>query len=472
VGVSSGVFRKGFLMSGFRILLIDDEPAQITSIKSFLKRRNYTILTASSGEEGLSFIDDGNVDLVLTDFRMPDMNGLEVVQNIKSLNPEIPVVVITAFSDTKDAVQVMKEGAFDYLSKPVDLDELELLVTKAKEHRYLISENKLLREQLEEKYKFNSIISQSREMEEVLNTAGRVAKSKATVLLRGQSGTGKELVAKAIHYSSDRKDKSLITVNCAALSENLLESELFGHEKGSFTGASSQRIGRFEQAEGGTLFIDEIGDIALQTQVKLLRVLQFGEFERVGGSKTIKVDVRVITATNRDLEQLIKNGLFREDLFYRINVVTINLPALRERKIDIPVLIRHFIEKYALENDKNVQEISKEAQDYLMRYGYPGNIRELENIIERAVVMSREKVITTIDLPAGLSLTNEKSAFDPDDFTDSYTTKVAAFETAMIDSALELKNGNQSRAAELLGISERHLRSRMSKLNIVNTKRR
>jgi two-component system NtrC family response regulator len=459
-------------MSGFRILLIDDEPAQITSIKSFLKRRNYTILTASSGEEGLSFIDDGNVDLVLTDFRMPDMNGLEVVQNIKSLNPEIPVVVITAFSDTKDAVQVMKEGAFDYLSKPVDLDELELLVTKAKEHRYLISENKLLREQLEEKYKFNSIISQSREMEEVLNTAGRVAKSKATVLLRGQSGTGKELVAKAIHYSSDRKDKSLITVNCAALSENLLESELFGHEKGSFTGASSQRIGRFEQAEGGTLFIDEIGDIALQTQVKLLRALQFGEFERVGGSKTIKVDVRVITATNRDLEQLIKNGLFREDLFYRINVVTINLPTLRERKIDIPVLIRHFIEKYALENDKNVQEISKEAQDYLMRYGYPGNIRELENIIERAVVMSREKVITTIDLPAGLSLTNEKSAFDPDDFTDSYTTKVAAFETAMIDSALELKNGNQSRAAELLGISERHLRSRMSKLNIVNTKRR
>jgi two-component system NtrC family response regulator len=459
-------------MSDFRILLIDDEPAQITSIKSFLKRRNYSILTASSGEEGLTFIDDGNVDLVLTDFRMPDMNGLEVVKNIKNLNPEIPVVVITAFSDTKDAVQVMKEGAFDYLSKPVDLDELEMLVSKAKEHRYLISENKVLREQLEEKYKFDSIISQSREMEEVLNTAGRVAKSKATVLLRGQSGTGKELIAKAIHYSSNRKDKSMITVNCAALSENLLESELFGHEKGSFTGASSQRIGRFEQAEGGTLFIDEIGDIALQTQVKLLRALQFGEFERVGGSKTIKVDVRVITATNRDLEQLIKDSLFREDLFYRINVVTINLPSLRERKTDIPVLIRHFIEKYALENDKNVQDISKEAQDYLMRYSYPGNIRELENIIERAVVMSREKVITTSDLPAGLSLTNEKSAFDPDDFTDSYIKKVSAFETAMIESALELKNGNQSRAAEVLGISERHLRSRMSKLNIINTKRR
>ena len=327
-------------MSEFRILLIDDEPAQITSIKSFLKRRNYSILTASSGKEGISHIDNGNVDLVFTDFRMPDMNGLEVVQNIKKLNPEIPVVVITAFSDTKDAVKVMKEGAFDYLSKPIDLDELELLVNKAKDHRYLVSENKLLREQLEEKYRFDSIISQSREMEEVLNTSGRVAKSKATVLLRGKSGTGKELIAKAIHYSSERKDKPLIIVNCAALSENLLESELFGHERGAFTGATVQRIGRFEQAEGGTLFIDEIGDIALQTQVKLLRALQFGEFERVGGSKTIKVDVRVITATNRNLDQLIKDGLFREDLFYRINVFTINLPALRERKTDIPVLIR------------------------------------------------------------------------------------------------------------------------------------
>jgi two-component system NtrC family response regulator len=459
-------------MSDFRILLIDDEPAQITSIKSFLKRRDYTILTASSGKEGLNFINDGNVDLVFTDFRMPDMNGLEVVQNIKNINPEIPVVVITAFSDTKDAVKVMKEGAFDYLSKPVDLDELEILVGKAKEHRYLISENKQLRKSLEEKYRFDSIISQSREMEEVLNTAGRVAKSKATVLIRGQSGTGKELIAKAIHYSSDRKDNALITVNCAALSENLLESELFGHEKGSFTGASAQRIGRFEQAEGGTLFIDEIGDIALQTQVKLLRVLQFGEFERVGGSTSIKVDVRVITATNRDLEQLIKKGLFREDLFYRINVVTINLPALRERKTDIPLLIRHFIEKYARENNKNVRNISKEAQDHLMRYSFPGNIRELENIIERAVVMSRDELITTSDLPTGLSLANENAVFDPDDFTDSYTQKVAAFETAMIDAALELKNGNQSRAAKLLGISERHLRSRMSKLNIINTKRR
>ncbi|MEJ2053639.1 MAG: sigma-54 dependent transcriptional regulator [Calditrichaceae bacterium] len=458
-------------MSDFTILLIDDEPNQIISIKSFLKRRNFIIFTANSGNEGLEILQNNRVDMVLSDFRMPDMNGLDVVKAVKQFNPEIPVVVITAFSDTKDAVQVMKEGAFDYLSKPIDLDEVEILIQKAKAHRYLISENRLLKEQLHEKYKFDAIISQSHEMEEVLNTAGRVAKSKATVLIRGESGTGKELVAKAIHYGSDRKDKPLITVNCAALSEHLLESELFGHEKGSFTGAVSQRIGRFEQADGGTLFIDEVGDMAPQTQVKLLRALQFGEFQRVGGSQTIKTDVRVITATNRDLEELIHNGQFREDLFYRINVVTIPLPPLRERKTDIPVLINHFIKKYAEENDKEIKGISKEARDYLMRYHFPGNIRELENIIERAVVLARENIISTSDLPSVLSSSNGNSILDPYNFTDPYPDKVAKFEQVMIEKALELKNGNQSQAAKHLGISERHLRSRMSKLNIVNTMR-
>jgi two-component system NtrC family response regulator len=372
-------------------------------------------------------------------------------------------VVITAFSQTEDAVQVMKEGAYDYLSKPVDLDELELLVKKAREHNFLISENKLLKEQLQEKYKFDSIISQSGEMEEVLNTAARVAPSKATVLIRGESGTGKELIAKAIHFASDRKDKPMITVNCAALTESLLESELFGHEKGSFTGAINQRIGRFEQAGGGTLFIDEVGDIPLQ--------LQFGQFERVGGTQTIQTDVRVITATNRNLEALIEKGLFREDLFYRINVVTIHIPPLRERKTDIPVLIRHFLEKFAKANNKPIKGISKEAQDYLMRYHFPGNIRELENLIERAVVLARDDIITTSDLPPGLSTTTEQGILDPHTFSDSYPEKVAAFEKAMIEEALGLKNGNQSQAAKLLGISERHLRSRMQKLDIVNTKK-
>ncbi|MEJ2545702.1 MAG: sigma-54 dependent transcriptional regulator [Calditrichaceae bacterium] len=458
-------------MSDFNILLIDDEPNQITSIQSFLKRRDYKVYSANSGEEGLKILKDNAIDMIFTDFRMPDITGLDVVKAVKQFNPEIPVVVVTAFSDTKDAVQVMKEGAFDYLSKPIDLEELEILVNKAKEHTSLVSENKALREQLCEKYKFDSIISQSSEMEEVMNTAGRVAKSKATVLIRGESGTGKELIAKAIHYSSDRKEKPLVTINCAALSEHLLESELFGHEKGSFTGAIAQRIGRFEQANGGTLFIDEVGDMAPQTQVKLLRALQFGEFERVGGSETIKTDVRVITATNRNLDKMIQNGQFREDLYYRINVVTISLPPLRERKTDIAVLISHFINKYAEDNKKEVKGISKEAQDYLMRYHFPGNIRELENIIERAVVLAREDVITTNDLPSVLAASTENEILDPFNFSDPFPEKVAMFETVMIEKSLELKSGNQSQAAKHLGISERHLRSRMQALNIVNKMR-
>jgi len=458
-------------MSEFRVLMIDDEPAQLLSLKSFLKRRDYTVFTADSGKEGMKIIQETTIDLVLTDFRMPDMTGLEVVKTVKSFNPAIPVIVITAFSDTAEAVQVMKEGAFDYLSKPVNLDELELLVSKAREHNYLVSENRMLREQLTEKYRFDSLISKSNEMEEVLNTAGRVAKSKATVLVRGESGTGKELIAKAIHYGSDRKDRPLITVNCAALSESLLESELFGHEKGSFTGAIVQRIGRFEQADGGSLFIDEIGDIAPQTQVKLLRVLQFGEFERVGGAQTIKSDVRVITATNRNLEELIRQGTFREDLYYRINVVTISLPPLRDRKTDIPFLVQHFIDKYAKENGKSLNGISKEAQDSLMRYHFPGNVRELENIIERAVVMARGDLITTSDLPPGLEIIADGNIYNPYNFSNSYLEKIEAFEQAMIEQALQIKNGNQSQAAKVLGISERHLRSRMQKLGIVNTMR-
>ena len=459
-------------MTDFRILIIDDEPAQLISLQTFLKRRNYRVFTATSGNEGLKILRNHPVDLVLTDYRMPDISGLDVVKKSREINPEIPVVVITAYSQIEEAVQVMKEGAFDYLSKPIDLDALELLIKKARERQYLISENKILREQLKQKYRFEAIISQSGAMENVLNTAGRVARSKATVLIRGESGTGKELIARAIHYASNRADRPLIIVNCAALSPNLLESELFGHEKGAFTGAIKQRLGRFEQADGGTLFIDEVGDLPLQTQVKLLRALQFGEFERVGGNQTIKVDVRVIAATNRNLEELIQKGEFREDLYYRLNVVTIHIPPLRERKSDIPVLIRHFIEKYARENQKNIKGISKEAQDYLMRYHFPGNVRELENIIERAVVLARDEIITSDDLPPGLELQHEKSILNPLDFSHPYEEKMAAFERIMIEEALKQKHGNQSQAARLLGISERHLRSRMQRLNIVNTMRK
>jgi two-component system NtrC family response regulator len=458
-------------MSNFHILLIDDEPAQITSIKSFLKRRDYTVSSANSGPAGISIVNDGNIDLVFTDYRMPEMDGLDVVKSIKEVNPELPVVVITAFSDIKDAVQVMKEGAFDYLSKPIQLDELEILVKKAQERSSLISENKLLREQLKEQFKFDFIVTKSHKMENILSTTSRVAKSNSTVLIRGETGTGKELIARALHFGSERQNKPLITVNCAALSENLLESELFGHEKGSFTGASSQRIGRFEQANGGTLFIDEIGDISLQTQVKLLRVLQFGEFERIGGTKTIKVDVRIVTATNRKLEELIETGEFRQDLYYRINVIAINLPALRERKEDIPLLIKHFIDKYSIENSKNVTGISQEAHKQLMHYDFPGNIRELENIIESAIVMTRGEVITINDFTPGIKNSSESTTLNPHNFLNSYDEKLKAFESTMINNVLELKNGNQSQAAKVLGITERHLRSRMQKLNIINTSR-
>ncbi|MFC1565891.1 sigma-54-dependent transcriptional regulator [Candidatus Neomarinimicrobiota bacterium] len=458
-------------MLNFHILLIDDEPAQITSIKSFLKRRGYTVSSTNSGPDGINIVKDGNIDLVFTDYRMPEMNGLEVVQSIKEINPELSIVVMTAFSDIKDAVQVMKDGAFDYLSKPIQLDELEILVKKAQERNDLISENKLLKEQLVGKFKFDSIVTKSPKMEKILSITGRVAKSNSTVLVRGETGTGKELIAQALHFGSDRQNKPLITVNCAALSENLLESELFGHEKGSFTGASSQRIGRFEQANGGTLFIDEIGDISLQTQVKLLRALQFGEFERIGGTKTLKVDVRVITATNRNLEEMIGNGQFRKDLYYRINVIAINLPALRERKEDIPLLIKHFIDKFSKEIGKDVRNISKEAHNQLMHYHFPGNIRELRNIIESAVVMARGEIITINDFTPDVLTSSESTALNPHNFQNSYDDKLEAFETTMIKDALDLKGGNQSQAAQVLGITERHLRSRMQKYSIKNKSR-
>lgn len=421
-------------MPNFHILLIDDEPAQITSIKSFLKRRDYMVSSANSGQDGINIVKDGNIDLVFTDYRMPAMNGLEVVQSINKLNPELPVVVITAFSDIKDAVQVMKEGAFDYLSKPIQLDELEILVKKAQERCNLISENKLLKEQLQERFKFDFIVTKSPKMEKILSITSRVAKSNSTVIIRGETGTGKELIARALHFGSNRQNKPLITVNCAALSENLLESELFGHEKGSFTGASTQHIGRFEQANGSTLFIDEIGDISLQTQVKLLRVLQFGEFERIGGTKTIKVDVRVVTATNRNLEELIENSQFRQDLYYRINVISINLPALRERKEDIPLLIKHFIKKYSKENNKDVTDISKEAFNHLMHYHYPGNIRELENIIESSIVMSRGEIITINDFTPDIMASSESATLNPHNFINSYDEKLENWPKTTLDT--------------------------------------
>ncbi len=453
-------------MNKISVLIIDDEEAQRESISGFLKRRNYIVSTAEDGENGVEVVRNNVVDIVLTDFRMPGLNGLEVLRKIKEINPEIDVVVITAYGSVQDAVDIMKSGAYDYLTKPIDLDELENLLNRLQEKRGLQSENKLLKQQLQEKFKFDSIISRSKEMEEVLSTASRVANSKATVLIRGESGTGKELIAKAIHFTSNRKDKPFITVNIAALSENILESELFGHEKGSFTGASNLRIGKFELADGGTMFIDEIGEIPLSLQVKLLRVLQFGEIERVGGEKSKKIDVRIIGATHRNLEEMITKGEFREDLYYRINVVPVWIAPLRKRKIDIPLLIDHFINKYSVENEKQLSGITKEALDKLIKYEYPGNIRELENIIEHSVVLTRNEYITIKDLPAGICPIAEKGILDPYNLKDGYESKLNYFEKEMLLEALKQSENNKSAAARNLGISERHIRSRLERLGM------
>ncbi|OGU63500.1 MAG: two-component system response regulator [Stygiobacter sp. RIFOXYC12_FULL_38_8] len=451
-------------MRKFSVIIIDDEEAQVQSLKSFLTKRSYTVFTANEGEEALKIAQENTIDIVLTDFQMPGWDGLTVLREMKNLNPEIDVVVLTAFGTIESAVQIMKAGAFDYLIKPIDLDELETILNRIKERKHLLSENKTLKEQLQDKFRFESMISQSSVMENVLSTAGRVASSKATVLIRGESGTGKELIAKAIHFASPRKEKPFVTVNVASLSESLLESELFGHEKGSYTGAISQRIGRFEEANGGTIFIDEVGDIPLTIQVKLLRTIQFGEYQRIGSNQTEKTDVRIIAATHRNLEEMMQSGLFREDLFYRLNVVAIQLPALRQRKDDIPILVDHFIKRYSHELGKEINGISREALDQLFKYSFPGNIRELENVIQRAVVLSRENMVTTNDLPQLTEMKDSEKKFDPFNLDDNYETKMKEFELAMINEALKRTNGNKSAAARILGISERHLRSRLERL--------
>ena len=452
------------------ILVVDDEESQRKSIETFLRRREYKVLSASNGDEAFKLVEEEVVDLILSDLRMPGTDGLELLKKVKQFNPQIDVVVMTAYGSIDDAVSIMKSGAYDYLTKPIDLDELENLIKRVSEKRLLISENRLLREQLQDKFKFDSIVTQSKKMEDVLNLAGRVAKSKTSVLIRGESGTGKELVAKAIHFSGDRNDKPFVTVNIASLPENLMESELFGHEKGSFTGAILPRIGKFEEANGGTLFIDEVGDIPLSVQVKLLRAIQFNEIQRLGSNAIKKLNVRIIAATHRDLETMIKEGEFREDLYYRLNVVSLMLPKLNERKEDVPILIDHFINKYSTMNNKNVSGITSEALDRLMKYDYPGNIRELENMIERAVVLSRYEKVSLEDLPAHFESLSENKLLDPYNLEDDYEQKVKTFETEMIIEALKQNDGNQSAAARQLKITERHLRSRLERLGIKNKK--
>jgi len=449
-------------MKKLSILIVEDGKSQREMLRDFLRNKGYDVSEAERGDKALELARKNYFDLLLIDYKMPGMNGMAVLEEVKGINPEIDVIMMTAFGTIDTAVKAIKMGAADYITKPIELEELIILIDRISERRILLKENRILREELKEKgITTDQIVYQSQVMNELINLAARVASSNATILIEGESGTGKELVARLIHNLSPRSKKHLITVNCAALPENLLESELFGHEKGAFTGADRMRIGRFEEADGGSLFLDEIGELSTSVQLKLLRFLQEREFQRVGGNRTLSSDVRIISATNQNLEARVKEGSFREDLFYRLNVVAIAIPPLRERKEDVGPLIDHFLEHFAAENGKEMQGVSPEARDLLLKYDYPGNVRELENVIERAVVITRRSVISIEDLP----FSARSPSVDRNEIWDQGTLKdsLAALERQMIKNALGKTSSNQTRAADLLGISERMLRYKLKK---------
>ncbi len=442
----------------FHILVVDDEPAQREVISGFLRKQGFEVVTADSGERALELFRQDAFDLILTDQKMAGMTGLDLMQAVHTINSDTPVILITAFGTIAAAVAALKKGAIDYLTKPLNLEELLHRIRLVSDRYRILTENRELREALGERHRIEGIIGESGPMLEVLSMVRRVAPSEATVLIRGESGTGKELIAQAIHHGSPRARGPLIKVNCAALPEALLESELFGHEKGAFTGATASRQGRFELANGGTIFLDEIGDLPLHLQAKLLRVLQEREYEKVGSSRPVKVNVRLLAASHRPLEALIKAGQWREDLYYRLNVVTILLPPLRERRSDLSLLIDHFVRHFAEKNGKKIAGLTDAGRDILLRYDYPGNVRELENIIERAVVLTRDDVIGRGDLPITVQ---ELEAIDDDE--PNLAIAVERVERRMIRQALARFEGVQTRAAERLGISERALRYKLIK---------
>jgi DNA-binding NtrC family response regulator len=451
-------------MAPLEILVIDDDEIQLRFLEILIASINdgeHRVHSALSFDSARGMIQQRNIGMVLTDFFMPDVNGMAVLEEVRKINPEIDVVVMTASPDIGTAVEIMKNGAYDFLSKPVEKTILEKLILRIQEKQTLRSENLQLREQLQENTKIDTIISESPEMAEVLNMTSRSAESDVNILVQGESGTGKELIAQAIHHASDRKAKPFITVNISALSESLIESALFGHKKGAFTGAVSDHPGRFEQANGGTLFIDEVGDIPLSVQVKLLRTIQFGQVEPIGGLESVTVDVRVITATSRDLEQMIEAGEFRQDFYYRINVITITIPPLRERKSDIPPLVNHIISEFSKEHHKQVTGISSEALDGLMKHDFRGNVRELENILQRAIVLCRADLLTSDDFAILRKNDDEDALLDPKTVNGDYEKKLQAFELAIIKTALTSCNGNKSATARMLGIGERRLRYRL-----------
>jgi DNA-binding NtrC family response regulator len=439
-----------------KVLVVDDEANARTALGELLREEGYDVETAADAFKALGKLEAFVPELLLTDLKMPGMDGLELMARMREIDPDCSVVIMTAFGAVETAVAAMRAGATDYITKPLNFDELLIVLERSLDHRRLRAETSQLRERLSERFDFNNIVGASPEIQRVFNVVAQVAPARASVLITGESGTGKELVASALHERSKRRDGPFVKLHCAALAETLLESELFGHEKGAFTGAVARREGRFEQADGGSLFLDEIGEISPSVQVKLLRFLQEHEFERVGGSKTLRVNVRIIAATNRDLAAAVKEGKFREDLYYRLNVVSIEMPALRDRPSDIPLLAAHFLDKYAKENEKELSGFSDETIEAMIGYSWPGNVRELENAVERAVVLSAGARIERDALP---------SAVVPR-YDDTHGPKIpgatlAELEQHAILTTLEATGGSTSKAADILGISVRKIQYKL-----------
>ena len=451
------------------ILIVDDEKNYPFILGAVLEEEGFEILTANSGQQALEILRSTEVDLVLTDMKMPSMNGIELLEHIKRMGKDYPVIMMTAYGTVDKAVEAMQKGAYSYILKPFDNQRLVIYVNKAISMYRVVKENRRLRDAVESRYNFGNLIGKSKVMQDVYETIRKVAPTNATILIEGESGTGKELVAKSIHFNSPRREKPFVAVSCSALAENLLESELFGHEKGAFTGAVAMKKGRFELADGGTLFLDEIGELSQSLQVKLLRVIQEKVVERVGGIKPLSVDIRILAATNKELKQEMAQGQFREDLYYRLNVVHIILPSLKQRQEDIRLLVDHFIQKYADERKSGVPVtgLNQDVEKLFYDYSWPGNVRELENVIEHAMILSPAEIIQLSDLPKYFrdNLNNNLNLEGiPLDAT-LYET-LAMVEKAMIERALKITNNVQSRAAELLGIGKSGLNQKLKKLNM------